>query len=69
MLPDMANAQRSTGIGSLDGKTMIQMNNLAVGYFPTDCPEIGVYPPPTSQPEPHQPQVPVPVEGTPETSF
>lgn len=41
------------GVGSLDGKTLIDMNNLAVGYFPTEEPEIGVYPPPV----PEQPQV------------
>lgn len=29
----------------LDGRTMIEMNNLAVGYFPSDTPQIGVYPP------------------------
>jgi hypothetical protein len=33
-------------IGSLDGREMIKMNNLAVGYFPAESPEIGVYPPP-----------------------
>jgi len=32
-------------IGCLDGRTMIEMNNLAVGYFPSDTPEIGIYPP------------------------
>jgi hypothetical protein len=39
--------QRS--VGSIDGNEMIRMNNLAVGYFPSDSLEIGVYPPP--QPE------------------
>ena len=34
-------------VGFLDGKTMIEMNNLSVGYFPTSTPEIGVYPLPT----------------------
>ena len=39
-------------VGSIDGKTMIEMNNLAVGYFPSDIPEIGVYPPPVPQQPP-----------------
>ncbi len=39
---------QSQGIGFLDGKALIEMNNLAVGYFPSDTPEIGVYPPPTN---------------------
>jgi hypothetical protein len=34
-------------VGFLDGKTMIEMNNLSVGYFPSSSPEIGVYPLPT----------------------
>jgi hypothetical protein len=32
-------------VSCLDGRTMIEMNNLAVGYFPSDAPQIGVYPP------------------------
>jgi hypothetical protein len=32
-------------VGYLDGKAMIEMNNLAVGYFPNDTPQIGIYPP------------------------
>jgi hypothetical protein len=35
----------SQNIGYLDGKTMIEMNNLAVGYFPSDTSEIGIFPP------------------------
>jgi hypothetical protein len=38
--------------GSLDGKSMIEMNNLAVGYFPGESLEVAVYPPPV----PQQPQ-------------
>jgi hypothetical protein len=38
-------------VGYLDGKTMIEMNNLSVGYFPTSTPEIGVYPAPTVEPQ------------------
>lgn len=37
--------------GSLDGQSLIEMNNLAVGYFPTET-TIGVYP----QPVPQMPQ-------------
>ena len=37
---------QSNGFGFLDGNAIIKMNNLAVGYFPVDAPEIGVYPPP-----------------------
>lgn len=35
--------------GSLDGKSMIEMNNLAVGYFPGETLEVAVYPPPVPQ--------------------
>jgi hypothetical protein len=42
-------------VGSLDGQQMIQLNNIAVGYFPTESPEISVYPLPQPQPE-QQPQ-------------
>jgi len=35
--------------GSLDGQSLIEMNNLAVGYFPTESLEVGVYPPPVPQ--------------------
>ena len=38
-------------VGSLDGREMIKMNNLAVGYFPSESPQIGVYPPPQAPPE------------------
>ncbi len=48
-------------VGSLDGREMIKMNNLAVGYFPGDAPEIGVYPPP--EPEPPK-QAPLPEPGS-----
>jgi hypothetical protein len=34
-------------VGHLDGNSMIEMNNLAVGYFPSQTPQIGVYPAPT----------------------
>ncbi len=40
--------------GSLDGKSMIEMNNLAVGYFPGETLEVAVYPPPVPQ-QPPQP--------------
>jgi hypothetical protein len=48
--------------GSLDGQSLIEMNNLAVGYFPTET-AIGVYPQPVPQmPQqvdaPQQPPVP-----------
>ena len=42
----------SQNIGCVDAKTMIEMNNLAVGYFPVGQPEIGVYPPFTIEPYP-----------------
>ncbi|HEV2195404.1 MAG TPA: hypothetical protein VGR55_07460 [Candidatus Acidoferrum sp.] len=45
--------------GSLDGQSLIEMNNLAVGYFPTEG-AIGVYPQPVPQVlEQQQPAVPV----------
>ena len=48
--------------GSLDGKAMIEMNNLAVGYFPGEVLEVAVYPPPVPQPlEPVGVDEPVPV--------
>ena len=55
--------QRS--IGFLDGKEMIRMNNLAVGYFPSESPQIGVYPlPEPPQQEQQEPQAqPDPVGG------
>jgi len=40
-----------SNVGCLNGQTMIEMNNLAVGYFPSDMPEIGFYPPPATYPE------------------
>ena len=51
--------------GSLDGKSMIEMNNLAVGYFPGDTIEVAVYPPPVPQqlPQPGtEEQLPVTLE-------
>jgi hypothetical protein len=48
-----------TCVGFWDGHEMIKMNNLAVGYFPSDTPTIGVYPPP--EPPPQAPSNPVPV--------
>ena len=36
-------------VGYLDGKAMIDTNNQAVGYFPSDTAEIGVYPPPVPE--------------------
>jgi hypothetical protein len=42
----MNSMQPSNGFAFLDGNSIIKMNNLAVGYFPTQEPEIGVYPPP-----------------------
>ena len=44
------NGMQSNGIGALDGNAIIEMNNLAVGYFPSEAPEIGVYPPPSITP-------------------
>lgn len=47
--------------GSLDGKSMIDMNNLAVGYFPGEALEIAVYPPPVpQQPQPVGTEEPIP---------
>ena len=40
--------------GSMDGQSLIEMNNLAVGYFPSEGQAIGVYPQPVVQPP--QPQ-------------
>jgi hypothetical protein len=34
-------------VGHLDGNSMIEMNNVSVGYFPSQTPQIGVYPAPT----------------------
>jgi hypothetical protein len=36
---------KQMGAGVLDSGAVIEMNNLAVGYFPTHTPEIGIYPP------------------------
>lgn len=61
--------------GCLDGKTMIEMNNLAVGYFPSEGLEVAVYPPPVPEPQPqNQPRlneqpVPVMVEQASGTNF
>jgi hypothetical protein len=52
--------------GCLDGQSLIDMNNLAVGYFPTETVEFGVYPQPVvaqvpqAPPQPQQ-DVPQPV--------
>jgi hypothetical protein len=40
-------------VGCLDGKSLIDMNNLAVGYFPGESLEIAVYPAPVPQ-APHE---------------
>ncbi len=49
--------------GCLDGKAMVEMNNLAVGYFPTQASEVSVYPPPVpAQPPGLEDQNPVTVE-------
>ncbi len=47
-------------IGSLDGITMIEMNNTAVGYFPNHVSQLGVYPPITPE-KPQEQWPPVPV--------
>lgn len=51
--------------GSLDGQSLIEMNNLAVGYFPVEGEAIGVYPQPSPQPQPEvvqqQQEQPAPV--------
>ena len=52
-------SMQSNGFGFLDGNAIIKMNNLAVGYFPSDTPEIGVYPPPSAPPA-------IPVEQLPQ---
>jgi hypothetical protein len=50
--------------GCLDGQSLIEMNNLGVGYFPPSRQDhgIGVYPAPTpaSDPAHHVVQVPEP---------
>ncbi len=49
--------------GALDGKTLVEMNNLAVGYFPSQSPEIAVYPPPVPElPPAVEEQAPVTLE-------
>jgi hypothetical protein len=59
-------------VGCIDGSEMIRMNNLAVGYFPSDTPAIGVYPPPEPQPQsnpvPLQPPEQVPVQALAQSS-
>jgi hypothetical protein len=55
-------------VGCLDGQSLIDMNNLAVGYFPTETVEFGVYPAPVvtqapqvaQQPQQEAPQPVVP---------
>jgi hypothetical protein len=42
----MSSMQPSNGFGFLDGNSIMKMNNLAVGYFPGEQSEIGIYPPP-----------------------
>lgn len=53
-----------TNVGFLDGREMIKMNNLAVGYFPSESPELGVYPPPHPYPGVQEPVAPEPHSGT-----
>jgi hypothetical protein len=50
---DMDFTQNS--VACLDGQSMIEMNNLAVGYFPSEAPQIGAYPPLTVGPLPEAP--------------
>jgi len=52
----------SNGFGFLDGNAIIKMNNLAVGYFPPEGPEIGVYPPPSVPCYPADEQLPLTAE-------
>jgi hypothetical protein len=52
-------------VGSIDGGEMIKMNNLAVGYFPSESPEIGVYP----LPQPQETPEPALLEPNSETTF
>ena len=47
------------GAGVLDGDALVAMNNLAVGYFPSETAELGVYPPPVVI----QPTQPLPAPG------
>jgi len=62
------NGMQHYGVGVLDGDALITMNNLAVGYFPTECPDIGVYPPPVVTQVPQPVLVPADVEQSSETS-
>lgn len=51
------------GFGCIDGKALVEMNNLAVGYFPSESPEIGVYPLPSApEPPPLEQQIPLMAE-------
>ena len=55
--------QLMLGVGCLDGKSMIEMNNLSVGYVVGVAPEIGVYPPSQVVPVvPQEPELPPVVE-------
>ena len=53
-------AMYQTSVGLLDGNDMIEMNNLSVGYFPSESPEIGIYPPPVPNQSPFTPVEPAP---------
>lgn len=56
------NAMNATQcVGCLDAGSMIRMNNLAVGYFPEEGPEIAVYPPPVVPAQPPVTPEPQPV--------
>ena len=44
------------GVGCLDAQSMIEMNNLSVGYRPEATSQVGVYPPA----EPPSVSLPVP---------
>jgi hypothetical protein len=36
-------------VGCLDGQSLIEMNNLAFGYFPSGALDVAVYPAPVPQ--------------------
>ena len=50
------------GFGVLDAGALIEMNNLAVGYFPSGTAGIGVYPPLVPQPSLEQERFPTVTE-------
>jgi hypothetical protein len=58
----MLNGMQTYASGVLDGDAQIQMNNLAVGYFPSETPEIGVYPAPVPTQFPQAVEAPLGVE-------